>query len=90
MKTKHTPGPWYSQENGRDTYIYREGEGKHTQCMIGKVSKSQKEYEANANLMAAGPEMLERLEYVVSWLEDAKVHKVIVDHCKATIKKATS
>ena len=67
MKTKHTPGQWYSQENGRDTYIYREGEGKHTQCMVGKVSKSQNEYEANAKLIAAAPDMLEALNFMVGF-----------------------
>ena len=34
-------------------------------------------------------EMVERLKYVVSWLEGAKVHASIVKHCKATIEKAT-
>ena len=27
----------------------------------------------------------ERMEYVISWLEDAKVHKSIVENCKKTL-----
>ena len=27
----------------------------------------------------------ERIEYVISWLEDAKVHKGMVDNCKKTL-----
>ncbi len=50
---------------------------------------TQEQNNANAQLRATAPEMLERLEYVVSWLEDTKVHADIVRHCKSTIKKAT-
>tara|TARA_R110000765_G_scaffold297332_2_gene392435 strand:+ start:482 stop:805 length:324 start_codon:yes stop_codon:yes gene_type:complete len=45
--------------------------------------------EQNAKLIAAAPKLLECLEYVVSWLEDANVHKDIVDNCKKTIQNAT-
>ncbi len=51
MTTKHTPGPWQVVKNGHETYI-----GDINQNAIQLMN------EANANIMASAPELLEALK----------------------------
>jgi len=96
MKTKHTPGNWYHSENGRDTYIYLEDGGNHHKGMIGKVSKQQNEYEANAKLIAAAPELLEILMKIDMSIDEASSkitgHRMfkVWPEIQVAIQKATS
>jgi len=84
MKTKHTPGPWYIDYNGfysdngptirskvwedigqpiGETYFYE------PDC-----PDDHKECEANAQLMAAAPEMIETLINIRQWYEENHQH----------------
>ena len=85
---KHTKGEWkIDSDNGNIM------SGEITVAIphgsAGRIVDIKEEHDANAKLIAAAPEMLKRLKYVVSWLEDANVHKTFVKHFKDTIKKAT-
>jgi len=67
MKPKYTPGPW--EIRGYDVY---QKHGRHI-CYNGPHHTQDKKYppackmqdESNARLIAAAPEMLEQLKYVV-------------------------
>jgi len=56
MKTSHTPGTWHAH----DGQIYPEETGK-TLALIPYFDAENKEQEANALLIAAGPELLDAL-----------------------------
>lgn len=67
MKPKHTPGPWYSEENNVFTvqlgyWIAEMGKNK-------SFTKNNDERHANARLIAAAPELLEALELALVRLE---------------------
>ena len=71
--SKHTPGPW-----GVDPFVAQVNEIK-TGCPLLKMQwpsddRSEEETFANANLIAAAPDMLEAHEYqqeVDEWIESA-------------------
>lgn len=75
MKAAHTPGPWelakFEMPHGTEICI-KESSLKSASggwqfadriCTIGNYADN----EANARLIAAAPEMLEALQYVVKW-----------------------
>lgn len=106
MKTKRTPGPWEVKVHDKGPYFTEVEVWHENYGLIARMPdntsiwNSEKKEDvaleilattkANAKIMATAPEMLERLEYVVSWLENTKVHADIVRYCKETIKKAKS
>ncbi|MBC3375761.1 hypothetical protein HU762_17565 [Pseudomonas sp. SWRI92] len=66
METKHTPGPWYVQDDHGRRYIETEGNDDtiaeiHRRRSKGSVY-SCAEAGANASLIAAAPELLEALQ----------------------------
>ena len=83
MNTKHTPGPWkvnrreHEYKSGvhlieiRAGYIHK-GTGLN-QILVAEVNNySSPEVPANANLIAAAPEMLEALETFVNNFKEMK------------------
>jgi hypothetical protein len=62
-KFKHTPGNWIE----KDGQIYPEETGK-TLALIPYFDKENKEHQANAELIAAAPKMLERLNKTLKQL----------------------
>lgn len=70
MKTKHTPGPWLYSPHYREhaqghIYLPNANENEaHTIDLVGAAGMSQEQLNANANLIAAAPDMLEALEFI--------------------------
>ncbi len=87
ISNKHTPGPWKLSANqfvkgsiyGSDSYL------------IASVSIGQSEYEANAKLIAAAPELLAACEMALPYLElpSNEITRADFEQIKAAIKKAT-
>lgn len=81
MKTKHTPGPWTEQSQGRDlSYIHAKKDNFHV-VLVASVETcgtvdvefiSEAEKQANARLIAACPELLEALEKIEVMLQSNK------------------
>lgn len=76
MSSKHTPGPWTCEPNPytdqRFEYVcYAEGKGsvakieRHTQNHDDWRARPRAEFEANARLIAAAPDLLEALNDLV-------------------------
>lgn len=95
MSTKHTPGPWLRnvRSQGRYPVIYA---GRNTHVAVAQQMATPDETEANIDLIAAAPEILEalmELERIVSahpsfqneWTHAASV----IGSARAAIVKAT-
>lgn len=66
--TEHTPGPWaVSSHHGRLTVATHDGSMIIADCRVA----SDDEFQANARLIAAAPEMLAALRYAVDVIEEA-------------------
>ena len=66
MSTQHTPGPWEVTNTDKDTItIVRRG--VFTVAALWSSTQPRYEQEANARLIAAAPDMLQALAYVVNW-----------------------
>lgn len=90
---KHTPGPWSvgfwlsdpADKESKMRYVYAPkikplGSKDYFEiatCCTGDVSDEQEE--ANSNLIAAAPELLEALEYLVSQCDDDDFYDGIVN-----------
>lgn len=63
MNAKHTPGKWNTSKLVNDIGIYADGSNRDL-ALVYKYSRSipEEEAQANANLMAAAPELLEALQ----------------------------
>jgi hypothetical protein len=61
MKTKHTPAPWHVHDGG---YNIVSDDGK--QLFMNGFSYDDAELEANAQLAAAAPDLLEALIYLTN------------------------
>lgn len=106
-ETKHTPGPWKKSDrlNGPWWHISAEtsglgpGQGRQAvACVHGESKRGSKAYaemfEANAQLIAAAPELLQALQAVVThWTSQFENRgHMAPDWCKqarAAITKAT-
>lgn len=73
--TKHTPGPWRSHTNGSDFFVtandFHGANGKVAKCYVADVQKfrnesGEDECQANANLIAAAPELLKCVEMLAA------------------------
>jgi hypothetical protein len=89
--SKHTPGPWVSSDNGPafDSYIHalkNNGDAFKFVAMI-PIKTNPKETRANAQLIAAAPEMLAALERVMQ-LQVSVQGDEVFDQVVAAIKKA--
>jgi hypothetical protein len=86
---KHTKGPWKamrSESYGACNSIY--GPDKKSVANLGNArTRSIKEMEANAHLIAAAPELLEIVQAVLDCL-DLESHEHIRNAAKAAIAKA--
>jgi len=88
MNTKHTQGEW-KFEMPHFTY--------HITCNGKSIvqiipTQEQQEYEANAKLIAAAPDLLVALERLVSRVEENGYHTsftMAFEKAKSAIKKAT-
>lgn len=69
--TKHTPGPWYLVEYGGETICSSDYEEEV--AVVIRVYESDAEFEANARLIAAAPDMLKVLENIKSLIQDPNV-----------------
>lgn len=93
MSAKHTPGPWYVGEANRfsnkTSHI-----GIHAEeWIVAEVQTDIAELpgEANANLIAAAPDLLEELKEVLTWatVEGIALRQQEIDSIRAVIAKAT-
>jgi hypothetical protein len=62
--TQHTPGPWKVRKQGHGTFI-----GFASDSFIGEVYTASGRQEANANLLAAAPELLAALKEIKHWAD---------------------
>lgn len=91
MSTKHTPGPWKVKpfENEQGDFNIDSEYGYHIAETIGGLGNEE---EANANLIAAAPDLLESLQAMVAMMDSGDEHGAGSPwHIKATaaITKAT-
>ena len=90
MKTEHTPGEWHAH----DGQIYPIETGK-TLALIPYFNKDDKEHQANAQLIAAAPELLEALKEVAAFEKrgadkgEPRIGTGIMSIINAAIRKAT-
>jgi hypothetical protein len=78
---KHTPAPW-----NYDGRIVTASDGD----ILFNVGRTNEEYQANAKLIAAAPELLEALVAMVEVFEPlANENNIRIDNVKRIIKKAT-
>lgn len=101
MNTKHTPGPWKACDYGRDSYglqmstVAADG-GCNRICELvphGKPSLDE-ETVANAQLIAASPELLAALQRLLEWVDPYAVpgcdeNEEDMARARAAIAKAT-
>lgn len=95
MKTKHTPGPWSVNHTGKHPeYDFVYSANNDTVCQLFNVNEEDfKNRKANAILIAAAPELLDALVFVLDSYERycperyySDVNVMIADD---VIKKAT-
>ena len=93
MKTKHTRGKWFERQVPGDQrrFTVLTDFGSSTQS-ICHLYHRKGETEANANLIAAAPEMLEALHNLVNAASGDTIEnlKIALADAKNIIKKATS
>lgn len=73
--TEHTPGPWKVEPiESQRSLVYCRINGSQSLGFAGVYKLDDKECQneclANANLIAAAPELLEALETAVSWYQE--------------------
>lgn len=64
--TKHTPGPWKVIQS--DSPVVQTEDDHHAICTTYGVYATREQKEANANLIAAAPDMLECLQATIDYL----------------------
>jgi len=79
MKTKYTPGPWEVKGSKIDSEYGTVATTESHGASLEKDGRfgAYKDYEANAKLIAAAPELLEALEYLVSLIDEG-VNPIII------------
>lgn len=85
MENKHTPGPWTVGDTPAIVY-------DDNACEVAMATFNQESFEANARLIAAAPELLAALEFIVNDAEpgeDARLTANGYNRACAAIAKAT-
>ncbi len=88
--TKHTPGPWSRNIRAAGKYpVVFAGRNMHVAQVCQQPDGA--ETEANIDLIAAAPELLEALQWALSQIEDdlSPDHQAALDAARAAIAKAT-
>lgn len=87
--SKHTPGPWHTQHVHPYTHI-KSDKNPMIAVVRSVLTDSRQEFEANAHLIAAAPEMLEALEMMLGILTVAGIaaDTEAVQHLRSVIAKA--
>jgi len=85
--SKHTPGPWRYEEFGPNVII-KATKNPMLSVVHSLYHESREQMEANADLIAAAPELLEALEALV--LDESKeyIPTRLWDAARAAIAKA--
>ena len=97
--SEHTPGPWtLEMTTGGKTHVGRFGDGHVLTVAEVWECSTRAEFEANAKLMAAAPELLEALKaasdhldycgYGDSWERECAVEAGLKKQIAAAIEKA--
>lgn len=98
MGTKHTPGPWYVQDDHGKRWIETEGNDDtiaevHRRKRKGSVYSCE-EAGANADLIAAAPDLLSALQGLLAAYEDpgntGSTHDEKVQAARNAISKAAA
>jgi len=79
----HTPGPWATDQSG-DIYEVATNRG------IGEAWHSEEIWKANARLIAAAPELLEALQWMVANDETCEGDEPLNDHSGVTWNEINS
>ena len=92
--SKHTPGPWYALRGQRNISIrYKTGDGLLPMVNVASVRGQfptdcpYGSSEANARLIAAAPELLEALQFVMT--ASGEQLSTAFEQAEAAIAKAT-
>ena len=87
---EHTPGPWMSHVDNQSeyTHVITALIRPATSSIIADVVKHPNS-EADARLIAAAPELLEQLKFLVESCEEAGWHKSITEESRTVIAEAT-
>jgi hypothetical protein len=96
MSTQHTPGLWTTDEAAHDA-PYQDIKIKagkhHTVCTVwiddAPVRDFNAAQRANARLIAAAPDLLEKLDHLVQCCEALNIVGPDVDEAREAIAKAT-
>lgn len=97
QEAKHTPGPWtLSEECSREGLLSRLVYGPHLMVAIVRTETQAGPIgDANANLIAAAPELLEALEQTIAAVDtlplavECPALEQAVDRARAAITKAS-
>ena len=84
--SKHTPGPWqWTQHFDPTISIYKDGFGQIARLYDSSAGTGK----ANARLIAAAPDLLDALEFVMNRLVDKHEDDIAAQKARAAIAKAT-
>lgn len=78
----YTPGPWKADQSG-DIFVPASKQG------IGEVWHNLDEWEANARLISAAPELLEALRILIEVMDTGMYDAEVFERGRAAIDKAT-
>jgi hypothetical protein len=91
---KFTPGPWEYRPGVSNTSYYIETvDQSHRNTFIGDIGgglQDMVEQRANAQLIAAAPELLEALEELLKFCQSHKMDNHYTEQAQSAIQKATS
>lgn len=97
MSKQHTPGPWYIgqdfSDQGRHIYAKQmvcDDDGEEWHPLIASTDDDERliDWQANAHLIAAAPDLLAESKTLIARLKDMAVHPSHYAGLEAAIKKA--
>ena len=69
-KAKYTPGPWFVDESSTHGQYVSKRDGNGAFIVAETYPDENQDFEANAALIAAAPEMLEQITEISKWLDN--------------------